>query len=392
MIAVSDAVTRLLSAAQTPSRAESVALDQSLGRILAVPIRAPIDVPQADNSAMDGYAIRFDDWRGEGMPVSQYITAGSQSQPLDSGTAARIFTGAPIPPGADTVVMQENCEAMGNSVRITASPVRGQYVRSRAQDIAAGTVIFEAGHRLRAQDLGLIASVGIATVSVFAPLKVAVFSTGNELAEPGQPAGPAQVYDANRFTIQAQLRTWGFDCVDHGVVVDDLAAVTACLQAAAGSADVIIGSGGVSVGEEDHIRDALAATGSVDWWRVAVKPGKPLAFGRVRQTPFFGLPGNPASVWVTLLILVRPYLFRAQGMAETAVAAVPQRALFERAGGSREEYLRVRLEADGIALHPNQCSGVLRSAGWGDGLAVQRTAQDIHRGDTVDFISYSSLA
>lgn len=391
MLEVNAAIDRLLKSCERLVETEESPLMEAAGRVLAASLTAPIDVPPADNSAMDGYAFRYEDWPGPQveMPLSQRITAGSVPQSLAPSSAARIFTGAEIPAGADTVVMQERCEEFEVGVRILERPVQGANIRPRGQDIAAGQQILAAGHRLRPQDLGLAASLGIPRVPVFRRLRVAVMSTGDELREPGEVVGPGQIYNSNRFIMGPQLRSWGFDVIDLGVARDSPAAVREMLLEGAGRADVIVSSGGVSVGEEDHVKDVVESLGSIDLWRIAIKPGKPFAFGQVRGTPFIGLPGNPVSVFVTLLVVARPYLFACQGIADRALHATRQVALFDKAGSSREDYLRVRSTPEGLELFPNQSSGVLFSTCWGDGLLRQNVGEDIEAGGLTDFLPYA---
>jgi molybdopterin molybdotransferase len=393
MLSVNEAIASLLKDSQRLVESEPADLLASLGRTLAQDIIAPIDVPPADNSAMDGYAFRHAEWPGAGQefPLSQRITAGSVPTYLEPGTAARIFTGAEVPEGADTVVMQEHCKASRNGVQIEKLPTLGSNIRPRGQDIGAGQKILSAGHRLRSQDLGLIASQGIGEISVYRRLKVAILSTGDELAEPGSEARPGQIYNSNRYTMHGQLSAWGFDIVDMGVAQDDPAIIRETFSRAADKADVILSSGGVSVGEEDHVKDVVESLGSIDLWRIAIKPGKPFAFGQVRGTPFLGLPGNPVSVFVTLLIIGRPYLFACQGVADTASHTQLQRALFDKKGSAREDYLRVRSGEEGLELFNSQSSGVLFSTSWGDGLVRQKVGQDIEQGNLVEFIPYAVL-
>ncbi len=393
MLSVSEAIGLLLNDCKRLVEGEEIDLVSSLGRSLAQDIIAPIDVPPADNSAMDGYAFRHAEWPGaeKAIPLSQRITAGSVPRALSPGTAARIFTGAEVPEGADTVVMQEHCEASENSVQIKKLPVFGANIRPRGQDIGAGQKILSAGHRLRPQDMGLLASQGIGEVSVYRRLKVAILSTGDELAEPGSKIRPGQIYNSNRFTMHGQLSAWGFDIVDMGVAQDDPAVIRETFSRAADEADVILSSGGVSVGEEDHVKDVVESLGAIDLWRIAIKPGKPFAFGQVLGTPFLGLPGNPVSVFVTLLIIGRPYLFACQGIADTALHPHQQRALFDKKGSAREDYLRVRSTADGLELFTSQSSGVLFSTSWGDGLVRQKVGEDISRGGLLEYIPYAVL-
>ncbi|MDT8321030.1 MAG: molybdopterin molybdotransferase MoeA [Xanthomonadales bacterium] len=391
MLEVNAAIDRLLKSSERLVEAEECPLIEAAGRVLADSLTAPIDVPPADNSAMDGYAFRYEDWPGPEaeLSLSQRITAGSVPQSLAPSSAARIFTGAEIPAGADTVVMQERCEEFGAGVRILERPVQGANIRPRGQDITAGQQILVAGHRLRTQDLGLAASLGIHRIPVFRRLRVAAMSTGDELREPGEAAGPGQIYNSNRFIMCPQLKAWGFEVIDLGVARDNPAAVREMLLEGAERADVIVSSGGVSVGEEDHVKEVVKSLGSIDLWRIAIKPGKPFAFGQVRGTPLIGLPGNPVSVFVTLLVVARPYLFACQGNADHALNATRQVALFDKPGSSREDYLRVRSTPDGLEQFPNQSSGVLFSTCWGDGLVRQSVGEDIEAGGLADFLPYA---
>jgi molybdopterin molybdotransferase len=391
MLNVNQAITILLDNSKRLVESEKIDLIEASGRTLACDIIAPIDVPPADNSAMDGYAIRFGDWSDAqtGIPLSQRITAGSVPAELMPGSAARIFTGASIPPGADTVVMQEHCKEVDGAVRIMKLPDQGANIRRRGQDLSTGQKVLTTGQRLRAQDLGLAASLGIARVPVYRRLKVAVMSTGDELREPGDDIQPGQIYNSNRYTMKSQLKAWGFEVVDLGVARDDPEVVSEMMLRAADQADVIITSGGVSVGEEDHVKAVVETLGSIDLWRIAVKPGKPFAFGRVGDKPFIGLPGNPVSVFVTLLVIARPYLFACQGIADTAVHSVRHTALFEKKKSLREDYLRVRATDAGVELFSNQSSGVLFSTSWGDGLVRQNVSEEIHQGALVDFLPYA---
>jgi len=390
MLSVNEAIRILLSGHKRLVEPEIIDLFEASGRILAEDVIAQIDVPPADNSAMDGYAIRSSDWsgRGDGVPVSQRITAGTVPVELEAGSAARIFTGAELPVGADTVVMQEHCEQTGDILRINKLPGRGANIRRRGQDISSGQDVLNSGLRLRSQDLGLAASLGLAKIPVFRQLSVAVMSTGDELKQPGDALQPGQIYNSNRYTMKSQLSAWGFKVVDMGVARDDPDAVREMMTQAAGRADVVMTSGGVSVGEEDHVKSVVESLGAIDLWRIAVKPGKPFAFGEVCGKPFIGLPGNPVSVFVTMLVIARPYLFACQGNAQTRVQPVPHIALFEKAGSQREEYLRVRKTGRGVELFPNQSSGVLFSTSWGHGLVRQRPGEDITQGGPVDYLPF----
>jgi molybdopterin molybdotransferase len=393
MLNVNEAIDSLLDGCQRLVESEEIDLISALGRTLAEDIIASLDVPPADNSAMDGYAFRQADWQDEQskLPLSQRITAGSVPQALEPGTAARIFTGAQVPPGADTVVMQEHCKGSQEAVRILRPPGLGANIRPRGQDMTTGQKILPAGHRMRGQDMGLLASQGIGKVPVYKRLKVAILSTGDELAESGKALQGGQIYNSNRFMMHGQLTAWGFEVVDLGVAKDDPKAIRDLFTRAAEAADVILSSGGVSVGEEDHVKDVVESLGSIDLWKIAIKPGKPFAFGQVKGTPFLGLPGNPVSVFVTMLIIARPYLFRCQGIADTRVHAVRHTASFEKRGSARENYMRVRLGEQGLEPFSSQSSGVLLSTSWGDGLVRQGVHEDIKQGDQVEFLPWPVL-
>ena len=396
------AIQKLLDSidpAQRPG-AESVSLQQACGLILASPVCSPVNVPPHDNSAMDGYAIRCRDWQAEvSLPVSQRIPAGVDPQPLEPGTAARIFTGAPVPPGADTVVMQEDCRVNDDeSVTILESVREGAHIRRAGEDIRCGQQILPAGHRLRPQDIGLIASVGIAAVEVFRPLRIALLISGDELLEPGEPPRPGKIYNSNQYMLAPLMTNLGFDLVWQEKVADTFDATLAALKSAAAVADVIVTTGGVSVGEEDHLKPAVETLGKLNLWKVNIKPGKPFAFGSVsaedgRQVPFIGLPGNPVSVFATLLVLGVPYLRSLQGGVWQPPVAVEIAAGFAgKKAGKRDEYLRVKLgrAANGVAVlekYANQSSGVLSSVSWADGFAVITAGKTFTEGDKLPFIS-----
>lgn len=391
LLPVADALQRVLASAGAPPATEQCGLLNSLGRVLAVPVQSPIDVPGADNSAMDGYALRAAD-APRPLPVSQRIPAGQVGEQLQPGTAARIFTGAPVPPGADAVVMQENCNEQDGQVSISGEVSRGQNIRPRGQDIAAGAQVLAAGRRLRAQDLGLLASIGCDRVEVFRPLRVAVLSTGDELIEPGAASlAEGQLYNSNRYTLAGLLRGLGMEVLDGGIVPDDPVATARALQDAASRADCIITSGGVSVGEEDHVKNQVEQLGQLDLWKLAIKPGKPLAFGRVGDTPFIGLPGNPTSVYVTFNLVARPFLLKLQGSAEADPVAITARAGFAtHKPGIRQEYLRVTLSRQDEQLvaqrFANQSSGVLSSVSHSNALAVVPPGVVVKEGDRVEVI------
>lgn len=393
MISVTEAIESLLSQSQCLVETERVRTLDSTGRTLAADLVSPIDVPPADNSAMDGFALRHEDWSGPAveLSLSQRISAGSVPAPLEAGTAARIFTGAEVPPGADTVVMQEHCEGSESSVCILKMPPKGANIRRRGQDVRQDQTVLKAGQRLRPQEVGLAASLGLAEVPVYKRLRVAVISTGDELVDPGNVAGPGQIYNSNRFIMNAQLSSWGFEVVDLGVAKDDYSEVESMMLDAAGKADVIVTSGGVSVGEEDHVKNVVASLGEIGLWKIAVKPGKPFAFGHVRGTPFLGLPGNPVSVFVTLLVVGRPYLFACQGAESRKLFALQGKALFSRKLTTREEYIRVRSTEAGLELYSNQSSGALFSTAWADGLVRQAADSEIREGETVDYLPFKAF-
>lgn len=393
MLPVADALEQVLAAAGGPPPMVETPLLDALGAVLAQDIIAALAVPGDDNSAMDGYAVRVADTAAS-MPVSQRVPAGaSGSTYLVPGTAARIFTGAVIPPGADAVVMQENCIEREGVVTVSGPVSEGQNIRPRGQDIEAGATVLARGRILLPQDMGLLASLGRATVPVYRRLRVAVLSTGDELVEPGR-AGLArgQLYNSNRYTLAGLVRSLGMTFVDLGIVPDDPEATAQALQEAAASADCIISSGGVSVGEEDYVKAQVERLGQLDIWKLAIKPGKPLAFGRVGDTPFIGLPGNPTSVFVTFSLIARPFLLKLQGASPATLPALQARAAFSIGKpGGRQDYLRVTLTGDaagGLLAHrfPNQSSGVLSSVSHSDALAVIPAGTVVAEGDYVGVI------
>jgi len=406
MLSLDEALSHLLNAVQAMPVAEAQLLStfDAAGRVLALDVRSTLDVPPADNTSMDGYALRCADLASPGavLPVSQRIPAGIVGSALLPGSAARIFTGAQVPAGADAVVMQEHCEvvpgAPADGVRINTLPEPGQWIRRRGEDVRAGAVVLPAGTRLTPQALGLAASVGAATLTVARRPRVALFSTGDELVMPGEPLKPGAIYNSNRYTLRALIQALGCECVDLGNVPDELDATREALRGAAQGADLIVTSGGVSVGEEDHLRPAVQAEGRIEMWQVAIKPGKPFAFGEVRReggssAHFVGLPGNPVSSFVTFLVLVRPLLLRLQGAADVVPKRTPMRADFDwPRADARREFMRVRRNASGgLDLFPNQSAGVLTSAVWADGLVDNPSGRTIRAGDSVDFLAFSEL-
>ena len=393
------ALAELLAFAVPVAAAESVSTFDADGRVLAQDLLSGLDVPAHDNSSMDGYAVRSVDWadRANVLQVSQRIAAGSSGQPLAPISVARIFTGAPIPLGADAVVMQEDCDVVDSGVRIRLQPRTGQWIRRRGEDVAAGTVVIERGTRLTPASLGLAASVGFDTLDVAPRVRVALFSTGDELVMPGEVAPadmkPGAIYNSNRFFLKALLKRLGCEVTDLGIVPDRLDATIESLKAASRQHDLILTSGGVSVGEEDHIKPAVQALGELKLWQIAIKPGKPFAYGRIASAHFIGLPGNPVSSFVTFLLLVRPFILKLQGAADVAPKSIAFSAHFDwPKADKRREFLRARQNrAGGLDLFANQSSGVLTSAVWGDGLVDNPPGQAIAHGDIVRFIPFSAL-
>jgi len=405
MLSVPEALQFLLAAARPIADIETLPTLEANGRVLAAAQQSRLNVPPMDNTSMDGYAVRAADCAsGKAvLRVTQRIPAGHVGQPLEAGCAARIFTGAMVPAGADTVVMQEVCTAGKDGgqdvVTIDHVPQSGEWIRRAGEDIQAGSTILEAGTRLRAQELGLAASVGLAQLPVARKLRVAVFFTGDELAMPGEELKPGAIYNSNKFTLRGLLQNLGCEITDFGIVPDTLAATRETLRRAAAEHDLIITSGGVSVGEEDHIKPALEAEGRVNMWQIAVKPGKPLAFGEVNRAGqdgrafFLGLPGNPVSSFVTFLLFVRPFILRLQGVQNVAPKVLTLRADFTLAKGDRRnEFLRARINDDGgLDLFPNQSSGVLTSTVWGDGLIDNPPNHPIAKGEPVRFLPFADL-
>jgi molybdopterin molybdotransferase len=395
MLTVEEALARLLPAAHAVAEIDDVATFDALGRTLAHPITSSIDVPPLDNSQMDGYAVRCADVTQVPvtLPVAQRIAAGQVGQALAPGTAARIFTGAPIPAGCDAIVMQEATVADGDRVTINEAPKAGQWIRRSGIDIRRGAEILSAGRRLLPQDLGLAAAVGCGSLPVRRRLRVAVFFTGDELVMPGEPLPPGRIYNSNRFMLRGMLLALGCEVHDLGIVPDQLGATRDAFVRAARNADLIITSGGVSVGEEDHVKPAVQAEGALDLWQIAMKPGKPLAFGHVHGVPFIGLPGNPVSSFVTFALFARPFIRKRQGGDEPAPKVLPLRAGFDWSKpDKRREFLRARIGRDGaLELFPNQNSAVLTSTVWADGLIDNPPGQVIARGDVVRFLPFSEL-
>ena len=405
MLSAAEALDRLLSACRPIPESETLSTLDANGRVLAQAQTSQLDVPPMDNTQMDGYAVRAADCASGAarLKVAQRIPAGQVGQALQAGTAARIFTGAMIPPGADAVVMQEQCEleqtAQGDFVTIRHAPQAGEWIRRAGEDIKAGSMILAAGTRLRAQELGLAASVGLANLPVVRKPRVAVFFTGDELAMPGEPLKPGAIYNSNRFTLRGLLQNLGCDISDYGIVPDSLEATRDTLRRAGADHDLIITSGGVSVGEEDHIRPAVQAEGRLNMWQIAIKPGKPLAFGEIDRAGrkgaafFIGLPGNPVSSFVTFLLFVRPFILRLQGASDVAPKTFEMRADFAwPKPDKRNEFLRAKINGrGGLDLFPNQGSAVLTSTAWGDGLIDNPPEHVIAPGEVVRFMPFNEL-
>lgn len=413
LVSTADALATLLAAARPVSDWQELPTLDALNRVLAADVVSGLDVPPMHTSAMDGYAVRCADLSHSErrLAVSQRIPAGHVPVQLTAGTAARIFTGAAVPPGADAVVMQEQTEAVGDTVDILHTPKPGEWITAQGADIRRGAVILPAGTRLTPQALGLAASTGCAQLRVTRRIRVAVFFTGDELTMPGEPLAPGRIYNSNRFTLRAVLARLGCEVTDYGIVPDRRDATQAALAEAAREHDLILTSGGVSVGEEDHVKPAVEALGRLDMWQIAMKPGKPLAFGVVRRMAagvvssrpkpdedggeayFIGLPGNPVSSFVTFLLFVRPFVLRLAGAHDVTPRALSLRADFTQAKADRRnEFLRARINAaGGLDCFPNQSSAVLTSTVWGDGLIDNPPNHAISAGETVRFLSFAEL-
>ncbi len=364
------------------------------GRVLATEVVSSIDVPPLDNSQMDGYAVRTLDVPTvpTTLRISQRVAAGQVGSPLEPGTAARIFTGAPIPAGADAVIMQEKCSAAGDKVTLNERPPHGEAIRRTGIDIGKGQTALTPGARLAPQHCALAASIGAAKLTVYRRLRVATFFTGDELVMPGEPLPPGRIYNSNRFMLRGLLESLGCEVHDLGIVPDDLQRTRNALVNAAEHADLIVSSGGVSVGEEDHVKPAVQAEGSLDLWQIAMKPGKPLAFGHVRDVPLIGLPGNPVSSFVTFVLFARPFILQRQGRVEP-LRSLALRADFDWPETSRRrEFMRARMnEQNGLDVFPNQNSSVLTSVVWANGLIDNPADHPIRSGDMVRFLPFAEL-
>jgi len=399
MLSVEDAIASLLQHAEPVNETEQVDLIDAANRVLATNISSTIDVPGFDNSAMDGYAFSSSDMeraQAEGLEITQRIPAGTTGAPLQPGSAARIFTGAPVPEGVDTVAMQEICRIENNRMVLEKPVAAGANIRPRGNDIGTGDTILESGSVLRAAQLGLAASVGVGSVDVYRTLKIAIFSTGDELVQPGTPLAAGQIYNSNRYQMHGLLQAQGCEVIDLGTVPDTFEATRQALLAGQEQADMVLTSGGVSVGEEDHVKAALESVGELTLWRIRMKPGKPLAFGKIGATPFIGLPGNPVSAFVTFLLFARPYLQLMQGRTTAEPLSYPVQAGFSYHAKHRREYVRVKLRQDAETLiaesFARQGSDVVRSVAWSDGLVEVQEDSNVEPGDTVRFLPFSEWA
>jgi len=394
-----EALYYLLTQVKPTEKTETIAIHSALGRVLAESIYSDVNVPPHDNSMMDGYALHsYDLEHNNTLEVSQRIPAGSDPSSLKAGTAARIFTGAPIPEGANMVVMQEETEQVGDTqVKITAASTQPQQnIRKTGEDITKGSAILKKGHKLRPQDLGLVTSIGIAEVTVFKPLTIATFTTGDELLEPGEAPQKGKIYNANRYVLAGLVPALGFELIDLGQVEDTLESTIEAMKQAASIADVVVTTGGVSVGEEDHIKPAIEQLGSLDMWKVKMKPGKPLAYGDINGTPFIGLPGNPVSAFATFNLFAHPYLLKMQGANQIKAKPLWLEAGFEwTKPGFRRDFARAKVvnknQKSYVEIYPNQGSGVLTSTVWAEGFVVIPEDSTIAKGDKVAFYPFNPI-
>jgi len=398
LLAYHEALEQLTSSVAAVGKVVDKPLLQVRGAVLAESIKSEIDVPGCAMSSMDGYAINTTDLAASGetsLPLSQRIAAGTAGETLASGTAARIFTGAPIPDGADAVIMQEQVDADDHGIRFDSRPTKGNNIRPAGNDIQRGNIILHKGCRLRAQDIGLAASVGLQTLPVYEPVKVGMFFTGDELVEQGQKLGAGKIYDSNRYTLHGLLESMDCEIVDLGLVGDTLAATREAMLRASSLADLVVTTGGVSVGEEDHVRIAIEQLGELRLWRLAIKPGKPLAYGQINETAFIGLPGNPVSVFATFCLFVCPVIQIMQGRDWHQPIALAVSADFDwPKPDSRREFLRARLALDPSGqtvaqIYPNQDSGVLTSTVWADGFVEIGENQTVQAGEPVNYLPFA---
>ena len=400
LLPIPDALELLLSHAEAITETENIDIINANGRVLAENLSSSINVPPTDNSAMDGYAVRSSDFSTDKevtLHISQRICAGDIGEALADNTVARIFTGAAIPAGADAVLMQEDCMVDGSNITSKGSISTGTNIRNAGEDIRTGSTILKTGHKLKPQDLGLAASVGISTVSVYRRLRVGVFFTGDELQEPGTPLKDGKIYNSNRYTLRGLLETLNCEILDLGIVNDTLEATRNAMSKAADKTDLVMTSGGVSVGEEDHVRIALEQLGKLKMWRINIKPGKPFVFGTIGNTPFLGMPGNPVSVFATFCIFARPFILSKQSINNIRVNSFKVAAAFNwKKKGNRNEYVRARMDLDEtgtgkISVYPYQGSGILSSVSWANGLAFIPAKTTVTEGELVEFTPFGEL-
>ena len=381
---------------------EGVALAQARGRVVAQDVIAPIDLPNFDNSAVDGYAVRHSDLNAQSdtrLAIVDRITAGrSASQPLQAGQAIRIFTGAPMPHGADTVFMQEDVRTEDGSVIVPSGLKRGANRRLAGEDVRTGSAVLPAGRILNVADVALASALGLTELPVRRRIRVALFSTGDELIEPGMPLKDASLYDANRRLLTGLITSLGATVTDLGILSDDPAQLATALKQAASGHDLVVTSGGVSTGEADHVRDAVETIGTLVFWRVAIKPGRPVAMGVIEKAAFVGLPGNPVAAFVTFVRVVRPLILRLSGANASPLVALPVRAGFSyRKKKGRREYVRVAIKRSGDGIveafkHPQEGAGVITSLTQTDGLVeLSEDTTSVEPGATVGFLPYAVL-
>jgi len=402
LMSADDALSFLIDSASVTAKTEAVSLDDSLGRILASDIHSTINVPGFDNSAMDGYTIALNNSQvaqeNLSFKVVDRIAAGSTGKDLNSGSAARIFTGAPIPKGANTVVMQEECKLSEDKSQITVARAinLNENIRPTGNDILKGNVILSSGNQIKPQDISLAASVGVGELVVFKKIKVGVFFTGDELVEPGNPLSPGKIYNSNRYALVALLKQVGCDVVNLGNIEDKLDTTCDALEALESQCDLIMTTGGVSVGEEDHVKPAVEKLGELNLWKIRMKPGKPLAYGKVKQTPFIGLPGNPVSSFVTFCIFSLPFIKKMQGNSNYESKILKVKTNFDcKRAKPRREYARVRIdystETPLANLFPKQGSDVMSSVVWADGIIEIPENTTFEAGTILNYYSMDEL-
>ena len=376
-----------------------IPISKALGRVLSNDIVAPINVPPFDTSAMDGYAVNHEDVPdpGTSLPLTQTISAGSEASPLALGSTARILTGAPIPIDADTVIIQENCTARADAITFNKIPYSGANIRKQGCHIQKNQKVLPKGHKLQAVDLSLLASLGISEINVYKPLRIGILSTGSELVEPGQPLAPGQIYNSNHILLSNLITSLGYELIDLGCIADDLAITRTTIQNAQNTCDIIISSGGVSVGDKDYIKPVLEEMGTIEFWKLKIKPGKPITFGKVENTFFMGLPGNPVSCFVTFCLLCSPLISRAQGIEDIFPKAFKAKAGFTQLKPDRrKEFQRAFLQSNDLGElvatpYKNQDSATLLSIQKTEGLVEIPDGTSVMEGDILNFYPYTEL-